>query len=187
MSLQIFNDSSAAKSFRIPPRTGTSATRANTLPVASGASRCSTSHSTEGQNYTEPSRHSHTGSKQRNTGKAQEDVWTQTCRSSQQPEGTQIWRVWTEREHFDSNQPSQCLNMEEHNNSHQLRLKHRYVPLVTNLQICPGRAQVSSQDSGTAEIVESTGMRMVMVMRMSIPLTSRSSFLWSDTIDNVLD
>ena len=41
------------------------------------------------------------------------------------------------------------------------------------------------QDSGSAEVVGSTGMRLMMVMRMSIPLTSRSSFLWSDTIDNV--
>ena len=80
MSLHIFSDT---------PRTGTSATRANTLPVALGASRCSTSHSTQGQNYAEPSGQPHKGSKQRNTSKAQEDVRTQTCRSSQQPEGTQ--------------------------------------------------------------------------------------------------
>ena len=59
MSLQFFSDSSAV---------GTLATRANTLPVASGASRCSTSHSTEGQNHAEPSGHPHKGRKQRDTG-----------------------------------------------------------------------------------------------------------------------
>ena len=79
------------KSFRIPPRTGTSATRANTPPVASGASRCITSHSTEGWNYTKPSRHSHKGSQQRNTGERQKEDWTQTCRSTQQPKGDQTW------------------------------------------------------------------------------------------------
>ena len=56
---------------------------------------------------------------------------------------------------------------------------------MANLLTCRERVQVNSQDSGSAEVVGSTGMRMVMVIRMSIPLTSRSSFLWSDTIDNV--
>ena len=67
-----------------------------------------------------------------------------------------------------------------------IQFGHKSASLVANQLTCRERVQVNSQNSGSAEVVGSTGMRMVMVMRMSIPLTSRSSFLWIDSIDNVV-
>ena len=66
-----------------------------------------------------------------------------------------------------------------------LGLRHVEARGSLSLAANPVRAQECAicQDSGSAEIVGSNGVRMVMVM--SIPLTSRSSFLWSDTIDNL--
>ena len=67
-----------------------------------------------------------------------------------------------------------------------IQFGHKSASLVANQLTCRERVQVNSQNSGSAEVVGSTGMHMVMVMRMSMPLTSRSSFLWIDSIDNVV-